>query len=368
MLAASLVPLVSVLYGEAMAHPQARPSVHRVWHRGASPARPLVFGIYPGGAAGTVGPSGTVVAEDPVKRLAALETLRVAGKPFVVHLYASYTGRGGGSAADQLAAEVGGYESAGFDIELVLCYRPSDGGSGADVAGFGDFARVAVRAFGRIPRFASLQVTNEANVGGAPNANDGSYRGATQALIAGVVAAKSQARASRLHDLKVGFNWAYATDSRQAGFWKALAKGGSAFARSVDWVGLDIYPGTWSPRAVTDLVSGTHTAIRRALSVLRRRYMPLAGIAAAVPIQIAENGYPTGPGRTVAMQAAALESAIAAVNSSRGAYNVTGYRWFDLRDADSSSPSVESHYGLMTDDYTAKPAFSVYHGLIAALG
>lgn len=327
-----------------------------------------MFGIYPGGAAGTVGPSGTVVPEDPAKRLAALEALRVAGKPFVLHLYASYTGRGGASAADQLATEVGRYESAGFAIEPVLCYRPADGGSAADVAGFGDFARAAVQAFGSSPHFASLQVTNEANVGGAPNANDGSYRDATQALVTGVLAAKRQARALRLGQLKVGFNWAYATDSGQVWFWRTLAKGGSAFASSVDWVGLDIYPGTWSPPTVADLASGTQTAIGRALNALRRRYMPLAGLPKAVPLQISENGYPTGPGRTPAMQASALRSAIAAVNSARGAYNVTGYRWFDLRDADSSSPNMESQYGLMTDDYTPKPAFWAYHGLIAALG
>jgi hypothetical protein len=249
-----------------------------------------------------------------------------------------------------------------------LCYRPSDGGSPADVAGFSDFARAAVADFGPSRHFVSLQVTNEANVGGAPNANDGSYRGATQALTAGVLAAKGQARASHFNQLKVGFNWAYATDAGQAGFWTALAQGGSAFARSVDWVGLDIYPGTWSPRTVTDLPSGTHAAIGHALSILRHRYMPLAGIPASVPLQISENGYPTGPGRTPAMQAAALKSAIAAVSAARATYNVTGYRWFDLRDADSSSTSVESHYGLMTDDYTAKPAFSVYHALIGALG
>jgi hypothetical protein len=68
------------------------------------------------------------------------------------------------------------------------------------------------------------------------------------------------------------------------------------------------------------------------------------------------------------MQAAALSSAVLAVNAARTVYNVRGYRWFDLRDADSSSTSVESQYGLMKDDYTPKPAFSVYHGLIAALG
>ena len=47
---------------------------------------------------------------------------------------------------------------------------------------------------------------------------------------------------------------------------------------------------------------------------------------------------------------------------------VTGYRWFDLRDADSSNPSFESQYGLMRDDYAPKPAFDAYRELIARLG
>jgi hypothetical protein len=42
-------------------------------------------------------------------------------------------------------------------------------------------------------------------------------------------------------------------------------------------------------------------------------------------------------------------------------------RWFDLRDADSSSSSFESQYGLMRDDYSPKPAFGAYRALVARL-
>ena len=62
----------------------------------------LVFGIYPGGAAGTVGPSGPVAPENPTLRMAALEQLRPPGRPFILHLYASYTGANGWSAAQQV--------------------------------------------------------------------------------------------------------------------------------------------------------------------------------------------------------------------------------------------------------------------------
>jgi hypothetical protein len=47
-------------------------------------------------------------------------------------------------------------------------------------------------------------------------------------------------------------------------------------------------------------------------------------------------------------------------------YNITGFQWFDLRDADSSSLSFESQYGLMRDDYSPKPAFGAYRALVAS--
>ena len=61
-----------------------------------------------------------------------------------------------------------------------------------------------------------------------------------------------------------------------------------------------------------------------------------------------------------------MRASIAVVNANRSRYHVTDYRWFDLRDADSSSSSFESQYGLMRDDYTPKAGFAVYRGLVAA--
>jgi hypothetical protein len=330
--------------------------------------RPLVFGIYPGGAAGTVGPAATVIPEDPAARLSALEQLRVTGKPFVLHLYASYTGPGGWSAAQQLGSQIAQYEAAGFQLEVVLTYRPSDGGSASDVSGFAAFVRATVQTFGGNPDFVSLQVTNEANVGGAPDASDGYYAYVKDALIQGVVAAKREAVSDGYRQLMVGFNWAWSNDPGEAAFWTYLGKGGSAFAGSLDWVGLDAYPGTWGPLIGGDLAGGTAGALNAAIVGLRRTLMPLAGIPKSIPIHISENGYPTGPGRTYDMQSTALSAAVNAVNSSRGTYNVTEYNFFDLRDANSSSASFEDQYGLMTDRYSPKPAFAVYHQLIATLG
>jgi hypothetical protein len=336
----------------------------------ASPKPPrLVFGVYPGGAVGTVGPSGPVAPEDPAIRLAALEQLRPPGRPFVLHLYTLYTAANGSSAAQQVGDEIAQYSQAGFQTEVVLCYRPADGGSAADVAGFVEFVRQAARSLGPTPGFVSLQVTNEANQGGSPNTSDGYYAGARDALINGVIAAKNEAREAGFGQLKVGFNWAFATDANQRAFWRYLGRrGGRQFVNALDWVGLDAYPGTWGPSlGGRGVASETASFVDGALRALRATYMPLAGIPHAVPLLLSETGYPTGPGRSEARQVAAVKAVVNAVYHARGTYNITGLRWFDLRDADSSSSSFESQYGLMRDDYSPKPAFGAYRALVASL-
>jgi hypothetical protein len=330
-------------------------------------AAPIIFGIYPGGAAGTVGASAATKPENPAQRLAALRELRPAHRPFVLHLYAGYTGPDGYSAQEQVGEQMGAYGHAGFQTELALTYRPASGGSSDDVAGFVRFVQTALRSLAREPRFVSLQVTNEANAGGAPNAADGYYAGAADALIQGVIAAAEVVRTNHLGRIKVGFNWAYETNAAQRTFWSHLGQaGGRRFVAAVDWVGVDAYPGTWGPALDRGgLQAATGHFMDGALSRLRSVYMPLAGIPPSVPLVITENGYPTGPGRTTEMQVAVLRAAVSAVYRARQVYNITGYRWFDLRDADSSASSFESQYGLMRDDYSPKPAFGVYRQLVA---
>ena len=106
---------------------------------------------------------------------------------------------------------------------------------------------------------------------------------------------------------------------------------------------------------------------RDAMSVLRDCFMPEAGIPGSVPIRVEENGYPTGVGRSTATQAEALREMVGAVNRFRGTYGVTDYRWFDLRDHLTRDPNFQRHYGLLEDDYSPKPAFAVYRGLVRRL-
>lgn len=366
--------VVAAAHTHGKRHHGMRHRRHRLRHRTrhavtARSTAPLVFGIYPGGAAGAVGPSGALYPEDPTKRLAAVEQLRAPGRPFVLHLYASYSGAGGWSAAQQVGQQIASYGAAGLQTELALTYRPSDGGSAADVAGFVSFVRATVRALGPDAGFVSLQVTNEANITAAPNAADGYYAGAKDALIQGVIAGKDESVRDGFTQLKIGFNWAYDTGSGERGFWSYLGQhGGASFVSALDWVGFDAYPGTWGPALdSSNLTTATVDFMDAALSSLRATYLPLAGIPHRVPLQVCENGYPTGPSRTEAMQVTVMKASVSAVDRARGTYNIAGYRWFDLRDADSSSSSFEDQYGIMRDDYRPKAGFWVYQQLVAAL-
>jgi hypothetical protein len=102
-----------------------------------------------------------------------------------------------------------------------------------------------------------------------------------------------------------------------------------------------------------------------ALSSLRKCNMPMAAIPDSVPIHIEENGYPTGPDRSYEDQRVAAETMLRAVEDYAGVYNVTSYFWFDLRDADTSSPNFQQQYGVMRDDYAPKPAFDVLRSWFA---
>jgi hypothetical protein len=90
-----------------------------------------------------------------------------------------------------------------------------------------------------------------------------------------------------------------------------------------------------------------------------RCFAAMPGIPPSVPIHVNENGWPTSPTRSADRQASAAAAMLGAVHDFRGTYNVTDYRWHNLRDADSGDPRQEQQYGLMRDDYTPKPAFDV---------
>ena len=69
-------------------------------------------------------------------------------------------------------------------------------------------------------------------------------------------------------------------------------------------------------------------------------------------MKVEENGWPTQPpARSYEKQAQVLELMVRAVHDFRGTYNVSDYRWFNLRDGDTDSPLLFQHFGLMESDY-----------------
>jgi hypothetical protein len=327
----------------------------------------LRFGINPAGEAGALGPRVEPVPEDPRRTLRSLARLRAPGA-FYVRLNRFFWSDGA-AGVRRFRALSRRYTRHGYLVELQLRYHPRPEQEG-DIGAWVRFVRRVVRRFGPDHGVRSLQVTNEVNfLPIAPDASDSAYAGAREALVRGVLAADRVAERRGFDQLKIGFNWAYRSDPfSERSFWGELARrGGERFVNAVDWVGLDAYPGTVFPPL--ELGDGYRDGMVNAMSVLRDCYLPIAGIGDRVPIKVEENGYPTlEPVRTYAEQVNAMRQMVGAVHEFRGTFNVTDYRWFDLRDHRTSSLNFQHQYGLLRDDYTPKPAFAVYEELVETLG
>jgi hypothetical protein len=105
--------------------------------------------------------------------------------------------------------------------------------------------------------------------------------------------------------------------------------------------------------------------------VVRDCFAPKARIGSQVPIWVTENGVPSA-GSSEGRQAAALHALVRAVRAYSGTFNVTDYRWFNLRDSNHVPPGtvapIFASNGLLRADYTEKPAFGTYRSLIAKFG
>jgi hypothetical protein len=330
------------------------------------PAPQLRYGINPAGDAGVFGPTLPEAPEQPDKTLAALQALAPPGRSFVMRLNRFFWSDGE-DAFRRFLELTERYTSNGFPVEIQVRYHPRDDQEG-DIAAWVRHVREVVRRFGRNRRVLALQITNEVNLEASPDSSDGSYERAKDALIQGVIAAKAEARRLGMNHLTIGFNWFYRTDpGNEREFWEYLRDhGGQRLVQATDWIGVDLYPGTFFPPA--EAPGEERDAFVNAFSVLRECFLPIVGFPLATPLHVEENGWPTDPpARPYERQAQALETMVRAAHDFRGTYNVTDYRWFDLRDENSASPNFQQQYGILRDDYTEKPAFAVYRALLAEL-
>jgi hypothetical protein len=341
---------------------------------GGSPAAPgaaVRFGIDPGIAGSAGGVQLPSVPDDPARDLAAVQALDPPNRAMVVRLNRLFWSDGQ-AGIDAFQRQVALYSGAGFEVEIQVRYHPPQGEAG-NISAWVSYVRHVVDSFGANPRVISMTITNEANVTFSPNTSDGSYTGAEDALIQGIEAAHAEALAKGYQQLRFGFTYAYRFSPQgDAGFFSYLgAHGGSAFQRALGFVGVDFYPGTIYPPAMAP--GDTYRAeLAQAAGVVRDCYAPMAGIGASVPIWFTENGVPTGA-LSEDQQAAALTELAQAACAYARTYNITDYRWFNLRDSSSNPPQsligpTFSSFGLLRDDYSAKPSFAEYRSAIEGCG
>jgi hypothetical protein len=336
---------------------------------GSDPPRagaPLRFGVDPE-AAGSIGTvQSGAKPQDAAKDLAALRALRPRGKQMVLRLNRLFWADGA-SGIKRFRQAVARNDAAGFDSELQVRYHPAAGDEG-NIAKWTAYVRHVVDVFGLDRHVVAMTITNEVNLDISKNTSDGAYAGATDALVKGIVAARAEADRIGRRDMRFGFTYAYRWNpSSDAAFWTAIGAANGRFRRALGFVGVDIYPGTFYPPAISPLSSAGQEMVK-GIATVRRCFMPKAHLGARVPIWVTENGAQSGALGDDAGQAAALRDMVTSTIAVSRTYHVTDYRWFNLRDNVTGSPGVFDTTGLLHDDDSRKPAFAAYRSLVAAHG
>jgi hypothetical protein len=334
----------------------------------ARPAARLRFGIDPGVAGSIGGTQLPSVPGNPARDLGSLRALRPPRRELVVRLNRLFWS-GGAATIAKFRRMTARYTRAGFLVELQVRYHPQSVEAG-NIAAWESYVRHVVDVFGRNPRVVAMTITNEVNITFSPNTSDGYYPRAQDALLHGIEAAHAEALRRGYRQLRFGFTYAYRFNPAQdAGFFSYLGThGGPPFRRALGFVGLDFYPGTIYPPALAP--GDTYRAeLAQAAGVVRDCLAPKARIGHRVPIWITENGVPTNATTSAAEQADALRELVDASYDYSGTFNITDYRWFNLRDSTAQVPApLFATDGLLRADYGHKPSFRAYRRLIASLG
>ncbi|MBV9605713.1 MAG: hypothetical protein JO027_11415 [Solirubrobacterales bacterium] len=319
-----------------------------------SPGRkPLRFGVFPLGIAGTPDGLATGPLDDPDRIAGALEQLRGGGRPWLVRMYVVWTGP---DSTARCLEELGRLAAHHWDLDVVLSYKDPTG----DVDAWLGLVAETVTTWGN--RLSTLQITGEANLTGG---GDGDFPRVGEALVRGVIDAAA-VKVDRGSTVEIGFAAAHDSQPESCFLWPQVRElGGSDFAAAVDYAGIDMYPDVFGPPMTLERLGG---AVGLVLRVFRERVLEPIGIGLDVPVHVCENGWPTGSHRSAERQAACLETLVRSIDAVSAELNVTHWELFTLRDADSSKDDLFHQFGVLSDDYTPKPAFEQLAKLYSELG
>ncbi|GAA1090619.1 hypothetical protein [Pseudonocardia alni] len=305
-------------------------------------------GIYPGGPVGGDGEIIGPICDDPRSIDSSLAWLR-GSKPFHLRAYAQFTDeRAAGNVQVQHPQAPERYLSENTRLDLVLQYQSTSG----DIAGFCAFVARMIDEYG--PVLGAVQIGEEANVTDNP-VLDGAFLRVLEAVGSAILVAKNSARRS-CPGVLIGTNTTQLMADPH--FYRRLLDSVRPdVAGHLDYLGLDAFPDVFVPLPPGADLAAVCTWL---LSSHRSDSLAPAGLG-DMPLHLTEHGWPTGPGRDGERQSAMLEAMFAsALQPDSG---VTSYTHFSLRDA-SDDGSLFGGFGLMTSDYSPKPAFHRYRHLI----
>ncbi len=274
--------------------------------------------------------------------------------PMVERVYYSWDNHINGNWED---SKVTTYANLGYKIMVVLRYVPPTGDNG-NIAAWVQWVQEAVKHYATLNNVNWIQVTNEANAN-LTSDSDGYYTNAEQALVQGIIAAH-QVKVENGFNVGIGFNYYYGmgTQSDQA-FWTSLgADGGPNFVQSLDWVGIDAYPGTYTLEP-----NGAYSAMHDALVYMRDTCLPEANIGNSVPLFVTETGFSV-LGKSESTQADHMDAFWNAVWDLHRTLNIRMFIWFNQVDRSYWSLNPGDHMGLTDINYVPRIAWYDYQHLL----
>jgi hypothetical protein len=315
------------------------------------------FGIYIGSVAGTDSELATGPPDNPSKINSALSEIQKNHSTIVIRGYIHYLGDS--KLAFEAPENILQYANETRKIDLVLCYRSIS----YQKADWENTIKAVIQRFSN--SLSSLQITEEPNLR-VSFAGDGGFENIEKALKDGVLTAKNEINRLK-YQTKVGFNVVPSFNPTD-NFWQVIGSDEYFELRNaIDYIGLDFYPGVFRPVAEDGQPNDLIESVKKVLTYVRNVNFQQGKIPPSVPIHITENGWPTGEQRSYERQAVVIEKVVRTVHSLKSELNINRYELFSLRDTNSSVENTFYQFGLLKDDYSPKPAFSIFCKLIDEL-